>query len=294
MSGAGPADRPDPSLTRMLDVFDVRSVDERRFAGEADTGGRLVVDGSQLLGQAIVAAAKTLPDFAVRSAHALFFRPVDVRQEVWFDVDVTHQGRTFAAVQVTVGQGDRRCASVTLLLDVEHPDVIRHDAAPPEVAPPERAIPVSMPMSGRELRLVGLEDPNDPAEVGPPELDAWLRYDPVPTRPDLARALIAHFTGHLSISTTMRPHGGLGTAMAHEGVSTAVMGIAITFHEPVEWSGWLLYHHHSVHAGAGMSFVRGQVFTEQGSLIASFTQDGMIRSFTDEAVDLSRPAEERL
>ena len=73
-----------------------------------------------------------------------------------------------------------------------------------------------MPMAGRELRLVGTGDPNDPDEVGPPVLDAWLRYQPVPSRDDLARALLAHFTGHLSISTTMRPHRGVGTALAHE------------------------------------------------------------------------------
>jgi len=286
--------RPDPTLSRMLDVFDVQPIGDGRFAGECDTGGRLVVDGSQLLGQAIVAAAKTFPQKSVRSARALFFRPVDVRQDVWLDVEVLHEGRTFAGAEVAVGQGARRCASVTLLLDVEHPDVIRHFAALPNVAAPEQAIPFWMPMSGREVRLVDLEDPNDPTEIGPPELDAWLRYDPIPSRPDLARALIAHFTGHLSISTTMRPHGGVGTAMAHRSVSTAVMGIAITFHDPVAWNGWLLYRHESTYAGSGMSFVQGQVATEDGLLIASFTQDGMIRSFADPAGDLSRPEGERL
>ena len=290
---SGPA-RPEPSLSRMMDVFDVRPGVDHRFTGESDTGGRLVVDGSQLLGQAIVAAAKTFPGYGVRSARALFFRPVDVRQDLWLDVAVTHEGRTFAGAEVTVGQDAQRCASVTLLLDVEHPDVIRHSAAPPNVVGPDLAIPFPMPLDGRELRLVDLEDPNDPEAIGPPELDAWVRYDRIPTRPDLARALIAHFTGHLSISTTMRPHGGIGTAMAHHSVSTAVMGIAISFHDPVVWDGWLLYHHVSTYAGGGMSFVQGQVWTEDGALIASFSQDGMIRSFTDPAADLSRPAGERL
>ena len=136
-----------------------------------------------------------------------------------------------------------------------------------------------MPMVGRELRLVGIEDPNDPDEVGPPVIDAWLHYEPIPTRPDLTKALIAHFTGHLSISATMRGHSGMGTSMAHDTVSTGVMVISVTFHEPVAWAGWLLYHHESTQVGRGMSYVRGQVFTEQGSFIASFTQDGMIRPF---------------
>ncbi len=125
-------------------------------------------------------------------------------------------------------------------------------------------------------------------------IDAWLRYDPVPSRPDLAKALVAHFTGHLSISATMRGHPGIGTAMAHDTVSTGVMGISITFHEPVVWEDWLLYHHESTQVGRGMSYVRGQVFTEQGALIASFTQDGMIRAFAAGSVDGSRPVSARL
>ena len=73
------------------------------------------------------------------------------------------------------------------------------------------------------------------------------------------------------------------------------MSIWITFHEPlVTWDGWLLYHHESVHMGGGMSFVRGQVFTEEGALIASFNQEGMIRAFSDDTGALSKPVSERL
>jgi acyl-CoA thioesterase len=294
MSEPDEAERPEPSVQRMLEVFDVRSDGTGRFTGPSDSGGRLVADGSQLLSQAIVAAAKALPGYGVRSAHALFLRPVDIRGDVWLHVEVTHRGRTFAAAAVQVQQGERRCASVTLLLDIEQDDVIRHTAAPPDATTPDDAAPFSMPMRGREVRLVGPDDPNDPNAVGPPVLDAWVRYDPIPTRPELAKALLAHFTGHLSISTTMRPHGGIGTAMAHESLSTAVIGIAVTFHEPVAWSGSLRYHHESVYAGSGLSLVRGQVFTEEGTLIASFTQDGMIRSFGQDHRSLARSADERL
>ena len=53
--------------------------------------------------------------------------------------------------------------------------------------------------------------------------------------------------------------------MAHDTVSTGVMGISVTFHEPVVWEDWLLYHHESTQVGRGMSHVRGQVFTEEGA-----------------------------
>ncbi len=219
---------------------------------------------------------------------------MDAERELEFEVDVLHAGRTFASARVTVSQGGRRCASVTLLSDIEQEDVIAHHSPMPEIGTPADAIPCEMPMTGRQLRLVGIADPNDPEETGPPLIDAWLHYDPVPERPELAKALVAHFTGHLSISATMRSHPGIGTAMAHDTVSTGVMGISITFHEPVAWDGWLLYHHESTQVGRGMSYVRGQVFTEQGRLIASFTQDGMIRAFVGDGADHARPVSARL
>ena len=287
-----PPGAPVSSLVRMLEIFDVEPVGDGRFTGTSDGGVRRVVDGSQLLAQAIVACSKTFPHHTARSADAKFLRVVDDEHPLGFDVDVLHEGRTFASAVVAVVQGGRRCASVTVLMDVVRPDIIRHGAAMPVVRPPGDAIPCPMPMAGRELRLDGVRDPNDPEDLGPPIIDAWLRYSIVPQEPALAKALIAHFTGHLSISATMRAHQGVGTSMAHRHLSTAVMAISVTFHEPVHWDGWLLYHHESVHAGGGMSFVRGQVFTEQGALLASYSQDGMIRGL--EASERAKPVAERL
>ncbi|HEU4363315.1 MAG TPA: thioesterase family protein, partial [Mycobacterium sp.] len=91
------------------------------------------------------------------------------------------------------------------------------------------------------------------------------------------KALIAYLTGHFGISTTMRAHAGIGTSQSHLTVSTAPMTLAVSFHEPVRWDGWILYSHESTQVGAGMSYVRGTVHTEQGELIASFSQDALIR-----------------
>ncbi|MDR3659404.1 MAG: thioesterase family protein [Mycobacterium sp.] len=268
---------PVSSVTGMLDVFDVKPIGEGRFSGFSDGGERRVVDGTQLLAQSIVAVAKQLPTKVIRSAHVVFCRAVQVEPEVHFVVDVVNDGRSFATAVVAVEQEGRRCATVTVLADTPSADVIRHHAPRPDVTPPAAAIPCHMPMVGRELRLVDVVDVNSPDEVGPPELHAWLRYDPIPTRDDLAKALIAHFTGHLSISATMRAHAGIGTSQAHHTVSTAPMSVSVHFHEPVGWGGWLLYSHDSTQVGAGMSYVRGQVHTEEGQLIASFGQEAMIR-----------------
>ncbi len=129
----------DSSVTRMMEIFDVPEdvgqddddVPGRgryRFVGTSDGGVRRVVDGSQLLAQAVVAASKVMPGHTVHSAHAVFTRAVDDVRPLWFEVDVTHRGRTFGGAVVSVGQGDRRCAAVSVLLGGTAPDVIRHTA----------------------------------------------------------------------------------------------------------------------------------------------------------------------
>ncbi len=268
------------SIAGLLELFDAHADAPDRFIAEtgiAGADGRQVVEGTQVLAQVIVAVAKRFPGKSVRSAHAIFSRAITVGPPVEFEFDVVHEGRSMASAVVFVKQNDRRCITVTALVDVPTGDVIRHHLPRPEVKGPAEANVSPMPMDGRELRLVDVVDVNSPDEVGPPELYAWLHYDPIPTRDDLAKALVAYFTGHLGISTTMRAHEGIGTSQSHLTVSTAPMTVTVSFHEPVSWSGWLLYTHESTQVGAGMSYVRGAVHTEEGELIASFAQEALIR-----------------
>jgi len=265
----------------LLDLFDVPADGENRFIAETGPAGedeRQVVEGTQVLAQAIVAAAKRFPEKSVRSVYAVFARAVMVDAgPVEIEIDVVSEGRSTATAIVAAKQNGKRCITVTVLLDVPTGDVIRHHLPRPDVAAPAAANVSPMPMIGRELRLVDVVDVNSPDEVGPPELYAWLHYDPIPARADLAKALIAYFTGHLGISSTMRAHKGIGTSHAHLTVSTAPMTASVSFHEPVRWDGWLLYTHESTQVGAGMSYVRGAVHTEEGELIASVAQDALIR-----------------
>jgi acyl-CoA thioesterase II len=278
------------SVEGLLDLFDVQPDGPDRFTAETGLAGddeRQVVEGTQVLAQVIVAVAKRFPDKSVRSAHAVFARAVMVGAgPIELEIDVVSEGRSTATAIVAAKQNGKRCITMTVLADVPTDDVIRHHMRRPEVAGPAEANIAEMPMVGRELRLVDVVDVNSPDEVGPPELYAWLRYDPIPTRDDLAKALIAYFTGHLGISTTMRAHEGIGTAQSHLTVSTAPMTITVSFHEPVQWDGWILYTHESTQVGAGMSYVRGAVHTEAGELIASFAQDALIRPLrtTDTAI----------
>ena len=95
------------SLERLLAVFDVAPADAglTRFIGTSESRGRNVVEGSQLLGQAMVAASKALPGRTVRSAHGLFAAAVNPASPIEFTVTPVRAGRSFASAVVTIGHG---------------------------------------------------------------------------------------------------------------------------------------------------------------------------------------------
>jgi acyl-CoA thioesterase len=214
----------------------------------------------------------------------IFSRAASVHAPLQLEADVTHAGRSFASVTVTARQGGQACARGLLLLDRDTPDLVRHAAALPAVAGPTAAPPYDMGVAGRELRIIGGVYTGDPdCARRPPELYAWLRYREAPAEPYLNQALVAHFTGHLSIATAMRPHPGIGEALAHRTLSTGVLALTISFHEPVRADEWMLYAHESPHAGRGLCYARAQIFAWDGRLLASFSQEGMLRGIEEAA-----------
>lgn len=165
------------SVEGLLELFDVAPDGPDHYTAATGIGGedeRQVVEGSQVLAQAIVAVAKRFPDKSVRSAHAVFSRAVLGTVPLELLIDVVHEGRSTATAVVTAQQNGKRCITMTVFTDVPSEDVIRHHLPRPEVAAPADANFSEMPMIGRELRLVDVLDVNSPGEVGPPELYAWL------------------------------------------------------------------------------------------------------------------------
>src|SRR5262249_10608827 len=122
-------------------------------------------------------------------------------------------------------------------------------------------------------------DPDAP--LGPPELDAWVRFRDVPEDPPIHAALLAQFTGHLSIAAGMRPHAGVGQDQAHVTLSTAINAISLSIHPDVRADRWMRYHHRSTFAGDGMTHAECHVYDEADVLLASFTVEAMVRGFAD-------------
>jgi acyl-CoA thioesterase II len=115
--------------------------------------------------------------------------------------------------------------------------------------------------------------------VGPAELFVWTRFPGAPEDVTTSRALLSYATDGFLIGTAMRPHAGVGQALAHVSISTSVVSHTLTFHEPFDAGQWLLLAQESPYAGRGRSYGRGNVFTQDGALVASFVQENMIRDF---------------
>ena len=267
----------------LVDLLDVRATGDGRFVSSVrDNPSRPVVEGSQILGQAIVAAGRHAPDRRPVSAWMAFTRAADTGRPIALELDEVAGGRTFTTLLVQARQASRPCAAGSLLLDRTAPEVVRHAVEPPDVPGPERCVPCDMSVTGRDIRIVEGAYTGDPdAPVGPPVLDAWVRFRRLPDDPPMHAGLVAQFTGHLSIAAALRPHAGVGQDQAHRSLSTAINAISIAFHREVRADRWLLYHHLSTSAADGMTHAECRVHDEDGDLLASFTVDAMVRAFDD-------------
>jgi acyl-CoA thioesterase-2 len=266
-------------ITDLVRLMDVKPLGGDRY--EAPTYGnvqRNVVEGGQLLGGVIVAASRTDPGKRVVSAHTIFSRPAGFDKVLELQVNRSRMGRSFSTLAVEVAQEGKPIATGAVLLDAGGDDLIRYDAAMPDVPRPAEAIPYDFGLIGRELRIVdGAYDP-DPDRVGEPEIHSWLRHRWQPDDLVLRQAVLAQPTTHWTIGAAMRPHKGYGEAMAHRTISTGVMSSTIFFHEDPDLTDWLLYSTRATHAGAGLAQGEGRIFNQAGRLIATYSVQVMIRA----------------
>jgi acyl-CoA thioesterase-2 len=265
--------------------LDPERIEEHRYRlpNVGDAESRDVVFGGQLMAQMIVIAADRNPGKDVKTIHTIFARAARVSQPIEIEASSMHDGRAFGSETLTVWQDDRLCARALVLVSADEPDVIRHTSEMPTVAGPEESVqkgPVGLVFPGTDFRMVGGVETWDPnAPVGPAELNVWLRYPDAPAELCVHQAVLAFASDGFLIGAAMRPHEGFGQDRAHVDLSTGVVSHTMTFHEPVDVGSWSLLAQEIVYAGRGRVYGRSNVFSEDGSLVASFVQDSIIRFF---------------
>jgi acyl-CoA thioesterase-2 len=264
-----------PSLVEALELTEEAPNTYR--AQNDERGERGVVFGGQLIAQLIVAGATADPGKRVKAAHGIFARPVMVDDDVELRVDVLQAGRTFASASASLWQYDKERARGMVLLTADEPDLIRHASAMPDVEGPDGLSPVPY---NEHIRVAGGVDIQTDA-VSDPSMQVWARHPDAGQDAAVGQGLLAHTTASFLIGTAMLPHPNMGQSAAHAEFSTGIIGHSISFHEPFDAREWVLLSHTSTYAGHGRVFGTGEVFTQAGQLVASYTQEGMIRHFPE-------------
>jgi acyl-CoA thioesterase-2 len=283
-----------PILADLLTLLTLERIEERIFRGESRDLGGARVFGGQVLGQALTAASYTVTGRQVHSLHAYFLVAGDVNAPIVYEVDVARDGKSFSNRRVVAIQHGQPIFNMTASFQVPE-EGLEHAAAMPEVPGPEgladvRELPpdVLAKVPEKMRRFVTHERPFEFRPVEPIQIIAparaapvrhiWIKtIDPLPDDADLHRNVLAYVSDYQLVATATLPHG-LSFAEGH--VQLASLDHAMWFHRAFRVDDWLLYAMESPNASGGRGLARGQVFTRDGTLVASTVQEGVVRVWT--------------
>jgi acyl-CoA thioesterase-2 len=241
------------------------------------------VFGGELLGQAVMIASQLDPTMPVRSVNAAFPRGVHDTGTLKFTATTLHRGSAYSTQRIEVVQPDRNAVGATAFTATvvchRPADGVEHHATmPAHAGSPDDARLVGMGIIPWETRIVGATDLDDRA-AQPNELMLWTRVVGGDIGDNVAvhQGLLAHLSDLTLIGTALLPHEGWSQRDAHVALRTSVIAHQLVFHRPFRIDDWLLLHQSSPAASGGSAFGVGHVFSPDGQLVASVTQESMIR-----------------
>lgn len=279
-------------LVRLLDV----RADEAplHFHGMRRPGGVGRVFGGQVVGQAMMAAAKTVaPDRSIHSLHCYFMRPASEDHEIDYAVDADMDGRAFSNRRVVARQDGKAVFNMTASFHLPEQG-LSHQMPMPDVPPPEalesfadyvarhpdKASPVFRRLVTRpspfEYRPVAELTPEALEQPHPGHAYCWIRVGtgPLHLPQPMQRALLGWISDSLLLASAFRAHG---VQIGMPGFQSASIDHSMWFHDDVECGDWLLYEVESPWTGNARGLATGRFFTRDGRLIASTTQEGLMR-----------------
>ncbi|MEJ2603568.1 MAG: acyl-CoA thioesterase II [Gammaproteobacteria bacterium] len=281
----------DAVLADLVHLLRLERIEDNIFRGDSRDIGSAQVFGGQVLGQALSAAHHTVEGRTAHSMHAYFLRRGDMEAPIVYHVDRARDGRSFSVRRVVAIQHGRPIFNMSASFQVPE-EGLTHQAAMPEVPPPEElrdsleiaseiidTLPEKMRRFHTQKRPFEFRPVRAPnflkAEKLPPTKQVWVRaVDSLPDDANLHRNLLAYFSDYELLGTATLPHGlrwGSGT------VQMASLDHAVWFHRAARVDEWLLYSFDSPNASGARGFARGEIFTRQGTLVASTAQEGLIR-----------------
>lgn len=280
-------------LKELLEQLRLERLEESLFRGQSQDLGWGTVFGGQVLGQALSAAEQTVPEERrVHSLHGYFLRKGDTSLPIIYDVDRIRDGRSFTTRRVVAIQKGRAIFNFSASFQ-EPEEGFEHQASLPDAPPPEELLSEQdlalkyadvLPewlragaVSGKpiEIRPVDPADPREKLSPRPPRRQAWFRAaGELPEDPRVHQHLLAYASDFQLLGSTLQPHS---VSWFSRGMQIASLDHAMWFHQPFRLDEWLLYDMDSPAASSGRGLARGQFFTREGVLVASTTQEGLMR-----------------
>jgi len=283
---------PEAMIADLTALLDVEALDRDLYRGPRKKGGVGRIFGGQVIGQALMAAIRSIEDGKIpHSLHAYFMRPGDEDLPIIFRVERDFDGGSFANRRVIAMQKGQAILNFTASFQKTE-EGLAHMSAMPDVRPPEE-LPSTVDYARNHGDLLSAQVRSFLLRPGAIELrpvkepifltqrktdpvnQCWFRaVAPVRDDPRLHQVMLAYASDMVLLGTSLLPHG-LHFLMGK--MQTASLDHALWLHEDFRIDDWLLYSTDSPWAGHGRGFTRGSIFTRQGKLIASVAQEGLIR-----------------
>lgn len=277
---------------KLLELLDIEQLEVDMFRGLGSGGETTTrIFGGQVIAQALMAAYRTVEDRLCHSLHAYFIRPGDPSIPVIYQVDRARDGGSFTTRRVVAIQHGKQIFNLSASFhvqeegwDYQHP--MREVGKPedwPSRAEAREAYVDRIPEEYREEFL--RERPIELREVAPrdmfdPEVESdvnqlWFRMEAAKGQsPQMQHCLLAYASDMNLLGSSLRPHG---LTWFKGNVMTASLDHAMWFHAPIEFSDWHLYDLDAPWTGGARGFNRGAIYSQNGQLVASVAQEGLMR-----------------
>ncbi|MFA6264319.1 MAG: acyl-CoA thioesterase II [Pseudolabrys sp.] len=281
------------AVADLLTILDLETLDVNLFRGNSPKAGWQRVFGGQVIGQALVAAVRTVDaERPPHSLHAYFLLPGDPKVPIIYDVDRMRDGRSFTTRRVTARQHGHPIFSMLVSFHTDEPDQLDHQAKMPNVP-----LPASLPSEADMRKNVLPTMPEAvrryyererPIELRPVEYERYLGkkipggrfnvwFKTTAKLPDdlaIHQCVLAYASDMGLLDTALVPHG---RTLFEEDFMAASLDHALWLHRPFRADEWLLYSQDSPNLSGARGFSRGLVYKEDGTLVASVAQEGLVR-----------------
>lgn len=280
------------AVKTLLSTLDLEPIEVNLFRGISPKVGWQRVFGGQVIGQALVAAQRTVEaERKVHSLHGYFMRPGDPENPIIYEVDRIRDGGSFTTRRVVAIQHGHAIFSMSASFQIEEgglehaidmPDVPRPEQLASEKELAEQFIdhaPENVRKYWQRERPIELRPTDLTHYISrkklPPRQHVWFRATgPLPDNPAVQAAVLAYASDMTLLDTSLYAHG---RAVFDPALQVASLDHAMWFHRPINMEKWHLYTQDSPNASGARGFTRGSIYSEDGELVASAAQEGLIR-----------------